>query len=182
MPKPKDAPPFPGFVMPAYTMTPNHIFDWLMPDLNLSETRVLLYIVRHTFGWQKEADAIGVRQFCEGIKRRDGTRVDRGTGLGRSTVLAAIKSLEEWGIIDRQENRDPEGGDLPSTYRLRLARGSEIPDTGSPAGRTPPGQDAGPPESGQPDPQNLTDQNNDQNGSVTSLAEIQKVLRAANRR
>lgn len=134
MPKPEGAPRFKGFSAPHYTQTPDDLFDWLLPDLSGAELKVLLYIVRRTFGFKKDADTIGIKQLMEGITTADGRQLDRGTGLGRSTVLAAVKSLEDWGLIERQENTTSARGDLPSTYRLCLdaQRGSSPLDRGGP--------------------------------------------------
>src|SRR4051794_23590747 len=97
--KPTDRPPFAGFESPRYTPVPDVIFDELLPDLTEAELKVLLYIVRRTFGFKKDADAISLSQMVKGITRRDGTVLDRGTGLSESSVLRAKASLLERGII-----------------------------------------------------------------------------------
>ena len=61
----------------------------------------MLYIFRHTYGWQKEADGISISQFVDGVVRKRGRRVDYGTGLGRRTVFDALNSLVEKGYILR---------------------------------------------------------------------------------
>lgn len=139
MPRPKDAPRFPGFDSPRYTPIPDYMLDHLMADLSGAELKVLLYIMRRTFGWKKESDDIGLKQLTSGITARDGRVVDRGTGLAKSSVVAAIKSLEEWGIIERRENSDAERGDRPSTYRVRLS------NTGDTENRTAPLPETDPP-------------------------------------
>lgn len=134
MPKPEGAPPFTGFVTPYFTQIPNEVFDNLLADLSGAEWKVLAYIMRKTYGWHKTEDDIGLRQLTDGIPG-----VDRGTGLSKSTVALALKSLEEWGLIERQQNRDAERGDLPTTYRVRLS------DTGRVENRTPPAPEIGHP-------------------------------------
>ncbi|GAH63005.1 unnamed protein product, partial [marine sediment metagenome] len=47
---------FKGFTKPTYTQTPNEVFDILLDILNGSELKVLLYIIRRTFGFKKESD------------------------------------------------------------------------------------------------------------------------------
>lgn len=121
MPKPPDAPRFSGFDTPRYTPIPDQLLDLLLADLSGAELKVLLYIMRRTFGWKKEADNIGLAQLTGGITTRDGRTLDVGTGLARSTAVAAVKSLEDWGLIERQENHAPDGADLPTTYRVRLS-------------------------------------------------------------
>lgn len=63
---------FPGFRVPSYTMVPDELFDQLMPDLSGSALKVLLYIVRRTFGFKKQSDTISLTQLCCGITTRDG--------------------------------------------------------------------------------------------------------------
>lgn len=132
MPKPDGEPPFAGFDTPRYTQIPDQVFDELLADLSGAEIKVLMYIMRRTFGWKKDEDNIGLKQLTEGITARDGRVIDRGTGLAKSTVVAAVKSLEEWGLIERHQNRDEERGDLPTTYRVRLS------NTGATENRTAP--------------------------------------------
>jgi hypothetical protein len=45
---------FPGFLKPNYTQVPDVILDELMANLTGAELKVLLYIVRRTFGFQKK--------------------------------------------------------------------------------------------------------------------------------
>ena len=173
MPKPKDAPRFPGFDSPRYTQIPDQLLDFLMADLSGAELKVLLYIMRRTFGWKKDADDIGLKQLTSGIVTRDGRVVDRGTGLAKSSVVAAIKSLEEWGIIERQENSDPERGDLPTTYRVRLSNTGEAENQTSPLPITVL------PRVRESDPQELTSQQTitTEDDAPNSIARMRRALR-----
>src|SRR5215213_3594469 len=75
---------FDGFASPSYTQVPDELFDVLMPSLPDAELRVLLYIVRRTFGFKRDADAISLSQMVSGIVTRDGRRLDAGTGLSKA--------------------------------------------------------------------------------------------------
>jgi hypothetical protein len=112
---------FAGFASPNYTQVPDEFFDQLLATLSGSEVKVLLYIFRRTFGFKKDADDISLKQICEGIVKRDGERMDSGTGLSKSTAVTAIKSLVDRGIIVTARNTDIEQGDQPTTYKLRFA-------------------------------------------------------------
>jgi hypothetical protein len=59
---------FKGFISPRYTQVPDALFDELMAYLSGAELKVLLYIIRRTFGFKKESDNISLRQICNGIK------------------------------------------------------------------------------------------------------------------
>jgi hypothetical protein len=111
---------FAGLAAPSYTQTPDEIFDWIMAYLKGAELKVLLYIVRRTFGFKKAADAISLEQLCNGIVRRDGRRLDLGTGLKRQTVLAALRSLREKNLIVSLQQYDATSGSRPTVYALNM--------------------------------------------------------------
>lgn len=75
---------------PNYTQTPNDLFDEWIPHLNESELKVLLVIIRKTFGWHKVRDRISLSQ------------LERFTGLSAPSVLGAIKSLVSKGVIHKE--------------------------------------------------------------------------------
>ena len=66
------------FEKPNYTQIPNDFFDSVMTELTDSELRVLLVIMRKTFGWSKEIDRISLTQLVEL------------TGLARSGVAIGL--------------------------------------------------------------------------------------------
>ena len=111
---------FPGFRSPKYTQVPDEVFDDLLPDLNKSELKVLLYIIRRTFGFKKENDNISTHQIMNGIKTKDGKQLDKGTGLSNRAVINAVRSLEEKNIIIAHRRVDKEKGNLPTTYSLNI--------------------------------------------------------------
>ena len=57
---PPPPPPFGGWYTPRYTQVPDQLFDEWLPHLSEAELKVLLYIMRRTFGWKKDVDAISV--------------------------------------------------------------------------------------------------------------------------
>ena len=111
---------FQGFSSPNYTQVPDTIFDELLPDLSEAELKVLLYIVRRTFGFKKDSDTISLRQLSTGIITKEGRVLDRGTGLSKSGVTKALVSLRKRGILIRFRNSDSMRGSTPTTYRLRI--------------------------------------------------------------
>lgn len=70
----------------TYTKTPNFIFE-IMPQLSPAEFKVIMVVVRQTFGFHKERDAISLSQFMSM------------TSLSRQGVINAIASLIEKGFI-----------------------------------------------------------------------------------
>lgn len=112
---------FSGFTAPNYTQVPNELFDQLLPHLNEGELKVLLYIIRRTFGFGRQSDNISLSQMVEGLVTSDGRRLDSGVGLSKSSVARALQGLTAKEIILSQRNRDPVRGDLPTSYRLHLS-------------------------------------------------------------
>lgn len=92
------------YLKPNSTQVPNVILDKLMYRLPDAEFRVVIYICRRTYGFQRESDQISFSQFVDGIVKRDGTRLDGGCGLSKMSVSKALNSLVEWGLIIKQEN------------------------------------------------------------------------------
>ncbi len=115
---------FPGFSSPNFTQVPDEFFDILMPQLSDAELRVLLYIIRRTFGFKRDCDDISLSQMVSGITTKDGQVLDTGTGLSKATVARGLKGLREKGVVTAIRNRSEERGDMPTTYRLRMKTGS----------------------------------------------------------
>src|ERR1044071_6357193 len=90
---------FLGFQQPHYTNVPDELFDILMPRLSGAELKVLLYIVRRTFGFKKGSDRISRSQFEAGIIKKDGQVLDGGTGLSRRAVRLALQSLVDKNVL-----------------------------------------------------------------------------------
>jgi Bacteriophage replication protein O len=111
---------FSGFDGPNYTPTPDALFDELLPELSESELKVLLYVIRRTFGFKKDADAISITQLAEGIKTRDGRVLDRGTGLSRTSVKKATASLVDKGVLVVRQVRSPDGDYESNVFSLRF--------------------------------------------------------------
>lgn len=97
---------FPGFPPDQQTWNFPNIINGFVNQLTGAEFKVLWYILRHTYGWQKEKDRISLTQFENGIFSRKNNRwLDRGTGLTRQTIITALKSLEAMGFIKKTKSK-----------------------------------------------------------------------------
>ena len=112
--------PFPGFSRPNYTPVPDELFDELLVELSGAELKALLYIVRRTFGFKRESDTISLSQMLGGIRTRDGRILDRGVGLSKKTLLLALRTLEDRGIILTERRQSAEKGNEPTVYQLHV--------------------------------------------------------------
>lgn len=108
-----------GFEDPNYTNVPDSFFDVLLPLLTDVEIRVLLYIIRRTYGFKKAADQVSLSQITDGITTREGRVLDGGAGVSKGGAIRAIARLEARGILLVQRNRSAARGNEPTTYQLR---------------------------------------------------------------
>jgi hypothetical protein len=106
---------------PNYTKIPNALMDRWIPELSGAELKVLLYLVRRTYGFHRDRVEAGLRRrFAWGPMRlrsttlsecsagtKDGLRrichgipgKDRGTGLHLESASKAVKCLESRGLL-----------------------------------------------------------------------------------
>lgn len=76
------------FRKPNYTQVPNEFFDEMLPTLKEGELRILIVIMRQTFGWgNKEWDRISISQLM------------KKSGMERMAVVRATKSLVEKKLV-----------------------------------------------------------------------------------
>lgn len=77
----------------GYTILANEILEKLsLPGMNGSELRILLFVVRKTYGFNKKQDRISLTQF------------QVGTGMNRSHVVETIKSLVHKSILLKEKS------------------------------------------------------------------------------
>lgn len=118
-------------LIPNSTQVPDVLIDHWMAELSGTEFKVLLYIARRTYGFGKDRDSISLSQLTDGVTKRDGTVLDRGTGASRSSVARSLKELEGRGLIVRTTNMSDSGREFEeNTYSINLH--CETP--GSPGG------------------------------------------------
>jgi len=91
---------------PNFTQIPNVFLDNIMSELTEKELKVLLYIMRRTYGFSKGEDRISLTQFSDGIITRSGQIVDTGCGVSRSNVVLAIDMLLEKKLITKKESKE----------------------------------------------------------------------------
>src|SRR5688500_12031672 len=143
--EPRAAPsPFRGFSGPNYTPVPDELFDELMVDLSGAELKVLLYIIRRTFGFKRDADMISLSQMLNGIRLADGRALDRGVGLSKKTLLLALRTLEDRRIILTERRQSIERGNEPTVYQLNMI-GQDSADAAGNAPVVPAGEETTPP-------------------------------------
>jgi hypothetical protein len=122
--------PFEGFVQPTknFFHMPNDWIDICADIDNLSELKVIQYVIRHTWGFQEYgiAKAITVDEFMNGRKRADGSRMDKGTGLksDRSVKDGLKAALEHGYLVCVTDASDL--GRIRKSYALKMRGGQDV--------------------------------------------------------
>jgi hypothetical protein len=81
-----------GFKSPNYTQTPNDLFDEWLPDLGYAALKVLLVVVRYTFGFHTNTRRLSI------------TTMEKLTGLSRQGVQDGAAELETLGLVKRAQD------------------------------------------------------------------------------
>src|SRR5437879_6231968 len=94
---------FAGFVPPEknFFQMPNEWIDICSEIRDISELKVIQYILRHTWGFHEYGicKTISVDEFMQGRRRQDGSRMDKGTGLSEQGVRNGIKQAISDGYL-----------------------------------------------------------------------------------
>ncbi len=96
-------------VAEGYTRISDQIIDKWMPRLSGARFKIVMYIARRTYGFGKNSDAVSISQMVDGIKKADGTVLDEGTGLSRSTVIAEcawLASRENGSVLHKVSEKE----------------------------------------------------------------------------
>src|SRR5450755_3988414 len=93
-----------GFTQPDtdFTRVPNNLFEALSLIESMSELKVILYVMRHTWGFQ-EYDTykkITLDEFVCGRMLRTRERMDSGTGLSTTAVKEGTAKAIAHGFLE----------------------------------------------------------------------------------
>jgi len=96
---------------------------------NLAELKVVQYVLRHTWGFKEyySMKRIAIDEFVNRRKRRDGSRMDSGTGLSDKAVKEGLaRAIEHGLLISAVDNRDR--ARIKKSYALKMqAEGNNNP-------------------------------------------------------
>lgn len=76
---------------PNYTQSPNVFYDEIFKTLTEGELRIVLVLIRQTFGWHKQADRISLGQLAEK------------TGMLKGSVCRSLNSLIKKNVIEKKK-------------------------------------------------------------------------------
>ncbi|MBU0607284.1 MAG: replication protein [Armatimonadetes bacterium] len=112
--------PFRGFTAGTSTPVPDQFFDELLPLLGLAEMRVLLFLIRCTFGSRRPVAEISLRQMMEGVTDAEGYPLAPGVGMSKATLCRALAGLRKRNVIIAERRRSEDQGNEPTQYRLNM--------------------------------------------------------------
>jgi hypothetical protein len=91
--------------------------DLLMPFLHEAEVRIVVYLVRRTYGFQRDNDTISLDQFVNGL-RTETRQLDFGAGVSRRAAISALMVLKDMEVVEQLDGGQGRGR-IP-VYRLNL--------------------------------------------------------------
>lgn len=117
-----------GFDPPEenWSKLPHSLVERLRYISTLAEFKVIVYILRHTWGYREyDSDKpITMDEFVNGRKRKDGTRLDPGVGMNEQAIRDGLGRAEEHGFITVQID-DTDKGRIKKSYSLHMKQGGE---------------------------------------------------------
>lgn len=120
---PQLAEQFPGFDIPRqnWFKMPNNWTDITAQITSIAELKVVEYVLKHTWGYQEYGGRKRITndEFMNGRRRKDGTRIDLGTGLSKPSVIAGLKAAVERGLLI-EEVDDSDKARVKKYYSLRM--------------------------------------------------------------
>lgn len=124
---------FSGFDTPKqnWFRMPNEWIDICAEISSLAEVKVVQYVMRHTWGHQEYGirKRISVDEFMNGRWRKNGERMDKGTGLSKPSVITGLRSAVERGLlIEEVDNSDRARVKKYYSLRMNTERVSEVED------------------------------------------------------
>jgi len=114
---------FQGFTIPKqnYFKVPNEWINITAEITSLAEMKVVQYVLRHTWGFHEygQVKRISLDEFEHGRKTKDGTRMDKGVGMSRSSIIDGIRRAVEHDLLV-VETDDSDKGRVKKSYGLRM--------------------------------------------------------------
>lgn len=122
---------FHGFAKPTenYSKLP-HEFIKILPDIDsLAELKVVLYVLRHTWGFSEydKPKKMTLDELQNGRKKRDGSRMDGGTGLSINSIKAGAEKAVDRGIL-KVEVDESDLARIEKRYCLSMSPESSFDD------------------------------------------------------
>ena len=114
---------FPGFPSPKenWSKLPHQLIEALPDFSSLAELKVVLYILRHTWGYQEfgEFKRITLDEFQHGRRRKDRSRLDSGIGMSENAIMDGLGRAIKHGFIIQSKDSRHRPGRPAHIYQLK---------------------------------------------------------------
>src|SRR5437763_2619681 len=124
-------PTFQGFSKPEanFFRLPNEWTDITANITSLAELKLVEYVLKHTWGYSEfdMVKKITTDEFMYGRKKRDGTRIDQGTGLSKPSVIEGLNNAVKHGLLE-VEIDDSDKARIKKSYKLKMRTPIEEPE------------------------------------------------------
>src|SRR6266568_5762183 len=114
---------FAGFSTPEanFFRLPNEWTDITAHITSLAEMKLVEYVLKHTWGYSEfdMVKKITTDEFMYGRKKKDGTRIDIGTGLSKPSVIEGLNNAVKHGLLE-VEIDDSDKARIKKYYKLRM--------------------------------------------------------------
>src|SRR5947209_20179904 len=116
---------FAGFSKPEanFFRLPNEWTNITAQLTSLAEMKLVEYVLKHTWGYSEFdiVKKITTDEFMNGRKKKNGERIDIGTGLSKPSVIAGLKSAVEHGLLT-EEIDDSDKARIKKFYKLKMRK------------------------------------------------------------
>jgi len=116
-------PLFQGFSKPEanFFRLPNEWTDITARVTSLAELKLVEYVLKHTWGYSEFdlVKKITTDEFMHGRKKKNGERIDTGTGLSKPSVIAGLKGAVKHGLLE-EETDDSDKARIKKYYKLKM--------------------------------------------------------------
>src|SRR5436309_12561990 len=116
-------PMFQGFCKPEanFLRLPNEWTDITAKLTSLAEMKLVEYVLKHTWGYSEfdMVKKITTDEFMYGRKKKDGTRIDSGTGLSKPSVIEGLNNAVKHGLLE-VEIDDSDKARIKKFYKLKM--------------------------------------------------------------
>src|SRR3989441_395823 len=116
-------PIYAGFSKPEanFFRLPNEWTDITARITSLAELKLVEYVLKHTWGYSEfdMVKKITTDEFMYGRKKKNGERLDNGTGLSKHSVIAGLKSAVKHGLLE-EETDNSDKARIKKYYKLKM--------------------------------------------------------------
>src|SRR6266480_1593022 len=116
-------PMFQGFSKPEanFFRLPNEWTVITASITSLAEIKLVEYVLKHTWGYSEfdMVKKITTDEFMYGRKKKDGARIDIGTGLSKPSVIEGLNNAVKHGLLE-EETDDSDKARIKKYYKLRM--------------------------------------------------------------